>query len=344
LGWHIIKLLDKQKIGSFEDEKDLITTKIEKDGRSQITQQAFIKRLKTSYQYQDNAPYLRAFTKKVNKMVLFGKWRADSIKNDALDKILFTVNMPKGDLQKPELVKTNFTEADFAAYIEKNQKRAKTKAVELTVNRLFNNFVEGLLIKAEEKMLPVKNPDFGRLVKEFRDGNLLYELMGEKVWNKAMQDTLGLQAFYEKNQQNYLWPQRLDAAIISAPNTEIVDEIRQKIAAGEDAKTLEKTLKEKGGTKNMRIDSDLYPKEQNKIIDKIEWKVGLSENVKNNDGSISFVQVYSIVEPSPKQLSEARGYVIADYQTELEKAWIVDLRKKYPVNIDNAVLKTLYKR
>jgi peptidyl-prolyl cis-trans isomerase SurA len=168
--------------------------------------------------------------------------------------------------------------------------------------------------------------------------------MGERVWNKAMQDTIGLQAFYDKNKNNYLWPQRLDATIINCPNEALAKQTREQINAGENAKALEKSLKDKGGVTNIRIDSDLYAKDQNKVIDKIEWKAGLSENVSNNDGSVSFVQVYGIVEPSPKKLSEARGYVIADYQTELEKDWITELREKYPVEIDNGVLKTLYKR
>lgn len=45
----------------------------------------------------------------------------------------------------------------------------------------------------------------------------------------------------------------------------------------------------------------------------------------------------------PKRLDEARGYVIADYQTELEKQWITELRTKYPVKVNEPVLRSLYK-
>jgi len=44
-----------------------------------------------------------------------------------------------------------------------------------------------------------------------------------------------------------------------------------------------------------------------------------------------------------KNLKQARGYVVADYQDFLERQWIEKLREKYKVNIDDKVLKSLVK-
>ena len=64
----------------------------------------------------------------------------------------------------------------------------------------------------------------------------------------------------------------------------------------------------------------------------------------NSDQSIQFA--YSIREykvPTPRTYEEARGLVINDYQNELENQWIDELKKKYPVTINETVFKTLPK-
>ena len=43
-------------------------------------------------------------------------------------------------------------------------------------------------------------------------------------------------------------------------------------------------------------------------------------------------------------MDEARGYIIADYQDQLEKDWVASLQAKYPVKVDNAVLMSLVKK
>ena len=43
----------------------------------------------------------------------------------------------------------------------------------------------------------------------------------------------------------------------------------------------------------------------------------------------------------PKSYTEVRGQVVADLQEEMNKRWVADLRKKYPVNVNKKVLKTV---
>jgi peptidyl-prolyl cis-trans isomerase SurA len=61
-------------------------------------------------------------------------------------------------------------------------------------------------------------------------------------------------------------------------------------------------------------------------------------------GKRQFSTVVQILPPQPKALDEARGYVIADYQDALEKAWVEDLRQQYPVKTDEAVLSSLIRK
>lgn len=44
-----------------------------------------------------------------------------------------------------------------------------------------------------------------------------------------------------------------------------------------------------------------------------------------------------------KTLEEARGYVIADYQDQLEKEWVKRLKAKYDVKLNDEVVNQLKK-
>jgi peptidyl-prolyl cis-trans isomerase SurA len=46
----------------------------------------------------------------------------------------------------------------------------------------------------------------------------------------------------------------------------------------------------------------------------------------------------------PKTIDEVRGSITSDYQSYLEKTWIENLRAKYPVQVDNNVLETLWRK
>ena len=65
----------------------------------------------------------------------------------------------------------------------------------------WKDYYEG---KAKAEMeLDAKYPDFGFLMKEFYEGSLLYEISTREVWNKAAEDTEGLEKYFKKNKKNY---------------------------------------------------------------------------------------------------------------------------------------------
>ena len=89
----------------------------------------------------------------------------------------------------------------------------------------------------------------------------------------------------------------------------------------------------------MKLDSNIYEKGNNTILEMIEEKeVGFSDMIEK-DGHYFLVQITEILSPGKKSFEEARGAVISDYQTYLEEQWIEELKSKYEVNINKDVLK-----
>lgn len=332
IGWHIIKLMAKQPIVSYDAMKNDIRRRVERDTRSRVSPVLFINRLKKDYSFKETTANKDAFVKQVNADINTGKWKAENIKADT--KPLFELTMPNKTKQIA-------TVGDFANYCEINQIRAKSATPDGTVNKLYSMFVEDHLKAAEESQLETKNPEFAQLMQEFRDGNLLYELMGTKVWNKAMQDTVGLKTFYETVKNKFMHPQRVEASIVTVKAADLKN--MQKQLKKLDIAGVQK-LKTSNKNKDTSIETSMYEKGANPIIDKVAWKEGIATPITNADGTVTLVKIHRVVAPTPKRLDEARGYIIADYQTELEKQWIAELRNKYPVKVDETVLRSLYKK
>jgi peptidyl-prolyl cis-trans isomerase SurA len=58
----------------------------------------------------------------------------------------------------------------------------------------------------------------------------------------------------------------------------------------------------------------------------------------------SFKKLSEIIPSKQKNLSEARGYVVADYQDYLEKEWIGQLTKEFNVEVNKEILSKLKKQ
>ena len=51
--------------------------------------------------------------------------------------------------------------------------------------------------------------------------------------------------------------------------------------------------------------------------------------------------VYGKKLKAPKEMDDVRELVVADYQDALEKEWVEQLRRKYPVTVNEAVVDTV---
>jgi peptidyl-prolyl cis-trans isomerase SurA len=320
-GWHIIKRLDRRGVPKFDDIKNELKSKISKDSRSNKGRESLIAKLKVEYKFKETPKVKEEFLTVMDSTYLQGKWNAS--RASKLTKTMFV------------LAGHNYTQTDFAKYLESHMTRRPKIDLAVILNDNYKAWVDETIINFEETQLDHKFPEFKALMQEYRDGILLFDLMDRKVWSKAVKDTVGLKEFYEKNKNNYMYEQRSDASVFSAANAKIAEEARKMIEKGKtDKEILEKLNKE--SQLNLTIDSKIFNKGENSQVD-ANWAPGLSP-VKEAEKKFVFVRVNKILPPSPKTLSEARGAATSDYQNYLEKSWIDSLKKKYPVNIHSDVL------
>ena len=161
----------------------------------------------------------------VDTSIFDKKWEIPADKN--FDKTLF------------KLKDSEFMQKEFVDYLFKNQTRhiVKNDKISTYVNTIFESYLEKTAFEYADQHLEETYEEFRNLMKEYRDGMLLFEITDKNVWTKAVKDTTGLKEFYEKNKSKYRWEKRLKATIFYAKNEDIA-KAAQKLAAKAEKKNL----------------------------------------------------------------------------------------------------------
>jgi peptidyl-prolyl cis-trans isomerase SurA len=326
-GWHIIKLLQRIPVPTFEATKDDLTAKVSKDSRSQLTRTVVIDRVKKEAGFKEFTAPVDELAKFLDARVLEGKWNADTAK--ALTKTVMTLG------------NKSYTQFDLAQFVGKQQTRRKPEDLRVLLNGFYAQFVEESVLAYEESQLEKKYPEYKALLKEYRDGILLFDLTDQKVWSKAVKDTVGLQAFYEKSKDKFMWEKRLDAEIYHVQKDSILqpllDELKKKFKKGEvDNEAIVKAYNVNSKL-NLRAEAGKYQMEDEEVLKNVAWEKGVQGPFKVGENQV-IVVVKEVLAPTTKTLKEARGLVTAEYQQYLEQEWIKELRYKYKYKADDTLL------
>jgi peptidyl-prolyl cis-trans isomerase SurA len=327
-GWHIIKLLEKKPMPSYDEMQADLKTKIGKDSRSELGKTSMINKIKAKNNFKEMPKAKEEFMKTIDSTLTAGKWTAD--KAEKLKSTMFTLGTK------------NYTQKDFAKYVADHQSKRGSTNPQVMANNFYNEWVNESVMAYEESMLEVNYPEFKALMEEYRDGILLFELTDKKVWSKAVKDTVGLKDFYEKNKSNYMWPDRVEATIYTCANAEVAKKVRQLMKTVDDQDTL-LARANKDNALNLQIKKGKFAKGDNETLDSIGWNKGMTKDF-NKNGSVVFVDVKQKLPAQPKTLEEAKGLITADYQQYLEKDWIETLKKTYPVVVHQEVVETVIKK
>lgn len=226
-GWHIIKLLERQPLAKFADMEATLKSKVAKDSRSELNKAAFLKRIRQENQFVE-VPAVKTYALgKADTALVAGRYKfvtptapAKAGKAPTDNSALFTI---KG---KPYLVK------DFLAFVQQNQRPRPGAQPAFVMQQLYDQYVEQSLTDFEKNSLESKYEDYRMLVKEYRDGILLFQLMDEKVWSKAIEDSVGLKKYFADNQAKYQWEQRVQGSVVSAATPALRDQVRQFYGKG----------------------------------------------------------------------------------------------------------------
>ncbi len=193
LGWHYLRCDSISRATVNEESRYMLKQRIARDSRSQKSKEALVERLKKEYNYNESgkAKAFKFFAKNLDENSFQSTQDIPSIKGIEKLKPIFTFADQQVSVQ------------DFAKYVSRFQGVKLNGTVTDFLNQLYPNFVSEQILTYERKHLQEKYPEFRDLVKEFHDGILLYEINTQKVWGAAIQDSVGLEKFYEQIKINF---------------------------------------------------------------------------------------------------------------------------------------------
>ncbi len=306
-GWHILKLLHKYPIESYENLKIYFEGKIKSSNRSKLLDKDLASRFAKNYKIIEYKEELSAFyLQDENQM--------------NTNNVLFSINGQK------------YTSKEFYDYIKKEKNK--------TTGQLYDDFKNEKIIAYYKDHLEETNQEFAVIYQEYKDGLLLFDLLQKNIWEKSENDSIGLTNYFKAHRDRYVWKIRGDLSIASCTNMDKASLVKKYL---EENKTIDqiKDLVNEGATIHVLFSSGVLEEGSSKFPEGYKITKGVSKVYNPKKNQYTIVDVYKIINPVQKTLKETRGEVINDYQKELEEQWTNDLKSKYHVKMNKKNLKKL---
>lgn len=320
IGWHIIKRLQLDTLGNLQAEQSVISSKVEKDNRSDLPKKSFIDRIKKENNFEVILEARNELINQLDAKVLKNSFNLEDYEH--FNKMLFSID------------NQNFSQQDFLEYVKINPVKGSLKNIKNVVKQKYEDYVDEICTKIEIANLEVKYPNYKWQLQEYYDGLLFFEITEREVWSKSMNDEQGLKNYFNDNRADYQWDERVEAYIYKTDNFDTAKKIK-KLAK---RKKISDSILEKY---NIEAINGTYDRNQNKYINTVKWAKGAYGPAEWEDGYV-VIWIKDILAPSPKTLLDAKGYATSDYQAFIEKNWVETLREKYTVIINEKTLQELY--
>jgi peptidyl-prolyl cis-trans isomerase SurA len=329
-GWHIFRLEGKRPIPPFDQMKGQLEQRIMADERGKLASESFLTTLKREYGLIHYSENISALAARLDSSVYTGNWSIAAA-GDLIDPVF-------------EIDRREYTQHDLADYLLQTHVYRREESLSSIVDRKCNELINKILLSVEKDHLEEKYPEFSYLMQEYHDGILLFNIMEDQVWNKAIADSAGLRAFHAQHEKDYVWQERASVSVYTFSDSSLL-ELTRKLAR--------KRVGMKLGAADMiskicgsdtlacvEVTDRLYEKGDPAPEGRFEWKKGYVTVIRENQ-LFKVLAVNQILPPAVKSFDEIRGQVTADYQNFLDRQWIEVLRKKYPVVINEAVIQTI---
>ena len=330
-GLHIVKVI--KQIPTPADKKDAafmydLKQKVLQDNRISKAKEKFVKEILSQVGYKRISGVKDVELFRYADSVSSKPWNEKLQKFPISDKVIFSFS------------KDNIKGSDWLNFVHDFKNNAELYKGESNA-ALLDKFAAASAQDYYKKHLEEYNIEFRHQMDEFKDGNVLFEIMERNVWGNAASDSTGLLKHYNENKSGYKWGPSAGVVIFNCNNKNTALEAVEALKKG---KSWQQVLAD--GNNNIQADSGRYEVSQLPLPAGTKAVEGLITDplVNTPDGATGFIYIMKLYEGNQQRtFAEARGLVINDYQNVLEEKWIDDLKKKYPVKINESVFQSMLK-
>jgi len=330
-GWHIIKLIELKKVLSFAKMEATLKSKVARSDRAEKSESAVLNNIKKEYGFTEKFPWkknrhgINSFFQYCDTTLLAGNWAVTT--NATLKAKMFS------------FAGKTYNQSDFAKYLTEKLAPRKGGEYKHLVNYSYDEWIKTILLDHEKLQLGRKYPDYLRLLKEYRDGIILFELTDQMVWSKAISDTSGLKSFHQKHAANWKWDNRMDGVIYKCKDAPTVQLVKKYLDSGKDDVYILENVN-KNSQLNVRVEAGVYQRKSRPEIGDLKFAVGVSD-ISTEKDVFTVLKINKVLLSENKDLKEVKGLVTAKYQDFLMEEWLKTLEGKYKMEYNDKVYNQL---
>lgn len=336
-GLHIIRR-DSSKMPNIEEERDAVKKDYkrlfyEEDKRNHIDS------LKEALGYRLNSASFKSFLAFVDttKTTIDTNWGGKLTQGVIAQQLYST---PKGNMT-------------VSALVDSLNKRSDLRATPLNykgITRVLDKIMDPKAVSDATANLEAQYPDFAALMRDFRDGILLFKVEEQEVWGKLKFDSLQARSFYDSTKARYRTETKYEISEIYLLSDSAAKAARKRVDAGEKFDDIAEQLTQREGFREKKGHHNLASSKEDKLV-------AFAEKAKANPGDIigpepyergfSIIKVNEVAKPRQKTFEEAIPDFAPAFQDMVQKRlteqWITRVKQRFPVEINQknttAVLK-----
>lgn len=334
VGWHIIKLVARENEVPFQKlrpelKKNVLT---DRGGRTDYYKyNIYAERIKKQNKYSVDYKSIDKIITLFDTLIVNGTWR--------LSPKCTELNYPVMSIGKQK-----YSAYQLLDYADKIKSRAIKDPKQIVYGSVLS-FSHEKALEYDQMDIEKRYPEFKYLMNEYRDGLLLFQQLENKIWKKAGEDTVGLKKYYEahKNEPAYQTDkERVKATIYTTTSEEKRKQVQEMLDKKTPRDTIAKRMNK--DAVNVTIEEDYYVKGANKFVDMVYDKdFGQPHAIPEQNKKFMIIYMHKKYPAGTKVFEEVRPICVTGYQEQLEKEWVANLEKTYPIKINKSALETLYK-
>lgn len=325
-GWHIIKKLGSRGLQPYEEKRAEIIAHFKNDERGQAPYTTVLDRVKTKEHYKVEAAGRQDVIDRITNVGQYDQAVAQGLKASSTPVISFA--------------KTKLTQADLVAKLPSPEAGVTADDAEYIVDRAINQLGQEAIADFAMTQLENNNQDFANIVREYRDGLLLFEISNRNVWEKGATDAEGQKQYFETHRADYNWNRpHYKGYLIQVKSDSVCDVIREEVKTIVSADTLPQTIR-KNHRGFVRVEKLLVAEGENPIIDGTIFHPDGPAPAPST-GFVCYLTTHGRVIDNPEEVEDVKAKLVEDYQKQLETEWVSDMKSKAKVTINRKELDKL---
>lgn len=222
-----------------------------------------------------------------------------------------------------------------------------TRLTSANIDMILDRLGEALVLQEHARTATERHPVFSELMREYRDGILLYRIEQDEVWQKVVVNDTLLRAFYDEHRDQYRWPDRVNFAEIFVTSDSLAQVAVKRLRAGEDFVDVAESMTMRAGYRERRGIWGFQAASYNNLsAQAMAMSVDSVTVPFRNGAGFSILKVLGKEGPRTKTFEEAGPELVSAYQEQAskqrEQEWVASLRSRYGLTVDIDALKSAF--